>query len=235
MAASVFSRGWSSQAAALIGEIECAPRVYRGVTLQVKALASLDLEQVKLEAWRQRSSPASFNPGQNLILKPFDPKTTRCLKTALQPVAKMLNLKVGFDQKDKVIRLSAVRSCWKDDKKASKAWAAAARRPRKMALIETDFDEEFDDDFIAAQRDDEEMLQLFISELSADEILAQTNHHDSTDEHLGTATSSTPDVNSINQKVNKLSQKSREQELSLRELFYTIGSSSIGGPAVTSF
>merc|ERR1712146_156720 len=177
--------------------------------------ASLDIEQVKLEAWRQRSSPASFNPGQNLILKPFDPKTTRCLKNALQPVAKMLNLKVGFDQKDKIIRLSAVRSCWKDDKKAYKAWAAAARRPRKVALIEADFDEEFDDDFIAAQRDDEEILQMLISEFSADENLAQTTHHDSVDEHLGKATSSISDINSINQNVNQLSKKSRDQELSL--------------------
>ena len=50
------------------------------------------------------------------------------LTKALAPVARELNLKIGYDHKEKAIRISPVQPTWKDDKKNTKALNQLLRR-----------------------------------------------------------------------------------------------------------
>ena len=139
----------------------------------MKTLASFETEDVKLQKWKQRASPEHHNPGQNLLLRPFDPKTADCLQRALQPIARQLDLKVGYDHKENAIRVSPLRPSWKDDKKAAKPFAARQQQQQQRSepaeLEDGDDAEMLRHDELAemmARLEEDEMIARVVAELS---------------------------------------------------------------------
>lgn len=163
-------RQLSTNALRAISEATVQPRAYRGEQFNVKALASFETEDVKLQKWRTRAQPEHHNPGQNLLLRPFDPKTADCLQRALHPIARQLNLKVGFDHKENAIRVSPLRPSWKDDKKAAKPFAARQQQ-RPEEVEEGGHDELAEMDEMMARLEEDEMIARVVAELSPDELV----------------------------------------------------------------
>lgn len=236
-------RGLSNAAVETISEASVRPRAYGGSRsewIPVKALASMEYDEVKLENWRQRSSPDTHNPGKQLILRPFDPKTEACLRRALGPVARELNLKVGYDHKEKAIRISPLQASWKDDKKAAKGWA---NRPKKAGgrLNTGDLELELMDlhEIAEAERHEDDAIFTGVAELSADEYSLQeerlgalayqgeaVNDNAADDEDMPVVTvanlySSPYEAVSL-KKLAKLQQKSDGKERTLRELLHQL-------------
>jgi|Dee2metaT_14_FD_contig_81_69391_length_821_multi_16_in_0_out_0_1 hypothetical protein len=229
-------RGLSGAALQMISEASVKPRAYRGMeVLPVKALASMDYEQVKVEAWKQRGKQfeETHGHGTNLLLKPFDPKTEACLRKALAPVARELNLKVGYDHKEKAIRISPVQPTWKDDKKNTKGWARSKNVPVDLDQL-SDLESELNELDLsetaeaAAAREEEELIEQAVAELAAEEYSLQEGTgggEENLDVDVVTVTKlySSPYEAVSLKKLQQLQQNSNGKGRSLRELLHQIG------------